>query len=194
MASSNPFPLPLRSEEVKVSPGTPRHLARRLSRHIISEKVLEKAVTAVNALSGAVGCRGMLDSGTAPNRGKRIPSIQFTACQESMVANMGRCCNQFLPVLPRADVGGLREVLRAKSIYDLGDDTTVAAYDADRLNVLRGGTRRLPACDLVGKEARDYLDDPDRLLVLPPGELAVVEDPIQPHWDPALAKPGGDAT
>ena len=62
-----------------------------------------------------------------------------------MVRSLARCCNQFLPALPRSEAGALRDVLKSKSIYDLGDDTTVAGYDADRLNVLKGSTRPLPA-------------------------------------------------
>ena len=37
-----------------------------------------------------------------------------------------------------------------------------------------------------------YLDAPDQNLVLPADELAEVGDPIRPHWDPALAKPGAE--
>ena len=44
----------------------------------------------------------------------------------------------------------------------------------------------------MGEEARAYLDAPNRLLVLPPEEMAAVVDPITPHWDPTLAKPGGE--
>ena len=98
-----------------------------------------------------------------------------------MLANLGRCCNQFLPVIPRGESGGLQDLLRSKSIYDLEEDTTVAAYDSAKLGVLKGGTKPLPALDLVGDDARRYLEAPDQHIVLSADEMEALGEPIQPH-------------
>ena len=74
-----------------------------------------------------------------------------------MVVIVGAYCKHVLPVASRADVGSRFEVFQAKSLYDLDDDSTVAADVADRHWVLQGGTRLLPARFLVCDEARIFV-------------------------------------
>ena len=56
--------------------------------------------------------------------------------------------------------------------------------------MLRGGTSPLDARGLLRGDALRYLEDAERFIVLPPSEVADVGAPIQPHWDPSLARPG----
>ena len=84
--------------------------------------------------------------------------------------------------------GALREVLRSKSVYDVDDDTTVTSYDPEKLKVLRGNTRPLPAVGLVSDDARRFLENPEELVVKSADELLDVGESVTPFWDARLAK------
>ena len=145
---------------------------------------------AVESLNALAACRG--DGRLRPEAPSRIgPNGDAAACQESMLCNVGRAARDYLP-MAKPDVefpeGALAEVLRIKNVYDLDDDSPAAHYDPDKLKVLKGNTRPRDAKPLVGPEARRFLEFADELIALGDDELREASDPIQPHWDPTLAR------
>ena len=183
---ASPFPLPLRPE-LRDDEVLPRYLAQRRRRRRESEVLVANAVESLNALAA---CRG--DGRLRPEAPSRIgPNGDAAACQESMLCNVGRAARDYLP-MAKPDVefpeGALAEVLRTKNVYDLDDDSPAAHYDPDKLKVLKGNTRPRDAKPLVGPEARRFLEFADELIALGDDELREASDPIQPHWDPTLAR------
>ena len=174
-----PFPLVLRAS-ADDRRGAPRYLARRHRRHAAAEELVAGGVAALNALVTARG-NGLL----VLEEPRRVQSEdQLSVSQDAVLRNLGRAASACLPVPCEREMfedGALCELLRAKDVYDLGQDTSVAPYDKDKLAVLRGATRPLDAKHLVGEKARQYLEYPDRLIVLPPDQLLEVSDPVRPH-------------
>ena len=180
------FPLPVRLPEVAESRGGARHLARRRRRQARAEELVEGAVASLNAMASCQPGRAL----TLEPPSRVFPQ-GISAVQDGMLNNIGRAVAHFLPV-PDVDVefpeGALQEIIKCKSIYDVDDDSSVAAYQPDKLAVLHRAGAPVNALDLVGDECRPYLEDPDSLIVLPPEELAQVADPVVPHWDPRLGR------
>ncbi|CAK0850565.1 unnamed protein product, partial [Prorocentrum cordatum] len=108
---------------------------------------------------------------------------------DGMLNSIGRAVAHFLPppdFNAEFPEGALQEIIKCKSIYDVDDDSSVAAYDPSKLAVLHRSGVPVNALDLAGDEHRPHFEDSDSFIVLPPEELASVVDPVVPHWDPKL--------
>ena len=165
----------------------PRYLIQRRRRRDASEALVAAAVESVNALAASRGNGRLLPE--APSR--TGPAGAATACQESMLRNIGRAVRDYLPMPRPSDEfpeGALQEILRTKNVYDLEDVSHNATYDPDKLKVLKGATVPRDAKALVGPDARRFLEHADDLIVLDSADLREVEAPIRPFWDPSLGR------
>ncbi|CAK0850120.1 unnamed protein product [Prorocentrum cordatum] len=146
-------------------------------------------VAPVTCPGGGAGSRDLKSWALTLETPSRLSSQSITPAQDGALNNIGRAVAHFLPTpdfTSEFPEGALQEIIKCKSIYDIDDDSTVASYDPEKLAVLHRPGAPVPALELVGEECRPYLEDPDSLIVLPPLELAAIEDPVVPHWDPKL--------
>ena len=134
------FPLLLRPGQSGDERGVPRYLARRRRRQARSETMVSHAVCWLNALASARG-NGRLQL-EAPCRAESEAEISQT--RNLVLCYIGRACKT-VPLHSDAceatPDGALCELLRAKDLYDVDVDSSVAAFDPAKLRVLRGETR-----------------------------------------------------
>ena len=146
---------------------------------------MARAVRALNAL--AVGRGDGVVHLVAPSYA--VPGDPLSAAQSSALDNIGRAVKACLPAPSCSELypdGALCELLRSRDIYDVQQSLTVTPYDAEKLKVLRGGTRPRGAKALVGERAREYLEHATALIERPAADIDADERPPVPHWDARL--------
>ena len=73
------------------------------------------------------------------------------------------------------------EILRSKELYSFDASSSTAAYDPEKLKILRRtGARPLVAADLVEAEVRQWLLEPDRYIVRSDDEILAIGERIVP--------------